>query len=183
VSTPRFNLPYIFAELFGGANDQSSFLMISDGAHFENLGVFELIRRRCRVILAIDAECDPLLAFESLGRLMLLCEELGAVITIDLDPMRHEGLWSQNSFVVGRIAYADGSPDGTLIYLKATMTGSEDTALLLHQSSHPQFPHDPTSDQFFTDAQFQCYRRLGQAVASAAMVVLPVTLQSTRPGR
>jgi hypothetical protein len=180
-STPRFNLPYIFAELFGGANARSSFLMISDGAHFENLGVYELIRRRCRVIMAIDAEHDPQLAFESLGRLMLTCEELGATISIDLDPLLRGGLWSQRPFVLGRITYADGSPDGTLVYLKAAMTGSEDTALLLHRASHPQFPHDPTSDQFFTDAQFQSYRRLGQAVAGTALDGLTKDIASGEP--
>jgi hypothetical protein len=62
--SPRWNLPYLFAELFGLATDKSRFLMISDGGHFENLAVYELIKRRCAVIIVSDAECDPNLAFE-----------------------------------------------------------------------------------------------------------------------
>ena len=57
--SPHFNLRYLFAELFGGANDKSKFLMISDGGHFENLAAYELVRRRCRVIIISDGECDP----------------------------------------------------------------------------------------------------------------------------
>ena len=57
-ASPRFNLGYMFAELFASATYRSRFLMISDGGHFENLAVYELIKRRCAVIIVSDAECD-----------------------------------------------------------------------------------------------------------------------------
>ena len=68
-SSPRFSLGCLIAELFGGAADKSKFVMVSDGGHFENLAAYELVRRRCRVIIISDAECDPKLNFDGLGTL------------------------------------------------------------------------------------------------------------------
>src|SRR5258705_485130 len=68
IPSPRFNLRYLFAELFGDANDKSPFLMISDGGHFENLAAYELIRRRCRGIVISEAEGDPTPPLGGLGK-------------------------------------------------------------------------------------------------------------------
>ena len=43
------------------------YVYLSDGGHFENLGLYEMVRRRCRLIVVIDAGCDPDFAFEDLG--------------------------------------------------------------------------------------------------------------------
>jgi len=168
--SPHFNLSYLLAELFGGASDKSKFLMISDGGHFENLAAYELVRRRCRTIVISDGECDPKLTFEGLGTLIRMCEvDFGATITIDVKAIRPDSAshWSQARSAVGRIKYSDGSL-GTLIYLKASMTGREDSSVLQYKASHPAFPHESTSDQFYAEDQFESYRRLGQEVAQAA---------------
>jgi hypothetical protein len=168
--SPLFNLRYIVAELFGGATDQSDFLMISDGGHFENLAVYELVKRRCRVIIASDAECDPRLGFDGLGTLIRMCEvDFGAQIVIDVASIRKRDAspWSSNRFAVGTIYY-DDETTGTLIYLKASMTGNEDTATLQYKTAHPDFPHETTGDQFYGEDQFESYRRLGWDVAYRA---------------
>ena len=145
--SPHFNLRYLLAELFGGATDKSKFLMISDGGHFENLAAYELVRRRCRMIIISDGECDPKLTFEGLGTLIRMCEvDFGATITIDVKAIRPDAVstWSQAALArSGAITYGDGHP-GTLIYLKASMTGREDTAVLQYKASHPAFPHETT---------------------------------------
>ena len=168
--SPHFSLRYLFKELFGGADDSSKFLMISDGGHFENLAAYELVRRRCRVIIISDAECDPDLKFEGLGTLIRMCDvDFGASIVIDVGSIRAAGPgWSSNRFAVGRIVYGPGEPDGTLIYLKASMTGHEDTAVLQYKASHQGFPHEATGDQFYGEDQFESYRRLGRDVALGA---------------
>ncbi|HKC55100.1 MAG TPA: patatin-like phospholipase family protein [Vicinamibacterales bacterium] len=167
IPSPRFNLRYLFAELFGDANDKSPFLMISDGGHFENLAAYELIRRRCRVIVISDAECDPTLTFEGLGTLIRVCEvDFNCRITIDVENLRFKGdtTWSAQRFAIGRIDYHEGHT-GVLIYLKASMTGLEDMPVRQYKSSHPAFPHESTGDQFYAEDQFESYRRLGQEVA------------------
>ncbi len=154
--------------------------MISDGGHFENLAVYELIKRRCRVIIASDAECDPRLTFEGLGTLIRMCAvDLGVVIDIDVGALRQRAgtTWSAQRSVVGRIIYDDAC-EGTLIYLKASMNGHEPTGILQYKASHPTFPHETTGDQFYSEDQFESYRHLGYEIASqtfkAALRARPV---------
>ena len=59
----KFGLLYLISELFGLADETSAFVNVSDGGHFENLGIYELVRRRCKVIVASDGECDEFLQF------------------------------------------------------------------------------------------------------------------------
>jgi hypothetical protein len=169
--SPRFNLRYLFAELFGNANDKSKFLMISDGGHFENLAAYELVRRRCRVVIISDGECDPELTFAGLGALIRMCDvDFGVKIHINVGIIRLEKdtPWSASRFAVGRIVYGGGTPDGVLIYLKASMTGREDTPVLQYKSSHSAFPHETTGDQFYGEDQFESYRQLGCDIATQA---------------
>ena len=166
-ASPRMNLSYLLLELFGVADDKSDYLMISDGGHFENLAVYELIRRRCGVIIVSDAECDPNLQFEGLGSLIRMCRvDFGATIDIDVSDIRTKSnvKWSGSRCAVGTISYADDSR-GYLIYLKASMTGHEDSAILQYQSTHPTFPHESTGNQFYGEDQFESYRCLGKDIA------------------
>ncbi len=157
-----FSLYYLLLELFGVADEKSKFVNVSDGGHFENLGVYELIRRRCKVIIVCDAECDELLQFGSLGNLVRLCEtDFGAKIDIDVSSIRRqkEG-FSLTHCTVGHITYCNGS-QGYMIYLKSSMSGDEDVGIAQYRSVHPSFPHETTADQFFSEDQFEAYRRLG----------------------
>ena len=191
--SPSFSLRYLVKELFGGANDRSNYLMISDGGHFENLAAYELVRRRCRLIIVSDAECDPELKFEGLGTLIRMCEvDFGATITLDVKPIvgDPESEWSPQRYAVGTIKYGEGHPDGVLIYLKAAMTGDEDSALLQYKACHSAFPHESTGDQFYGEDQFESYRRLGRDIAgtaleqlsgSANLIMAATRLAATRP--
>ena len=165
--SPHFSLSYLGAELFGGASDKTSFVMVSDGGHFENLAVYELIRRRCRVIVVSDGECDEKYTFGGLGTLIRMCEvDFGCRIAINVDDLRPatgENGWSTRRFAIGDIIYDDGST-GILVYLKASMTGAEDTSVRQYKSSHPNFPHESTGDQFYGEDQFESYRRLGRDI-------------------
>jgi hypothetical protein len=158
---------YLLKEMFGLADETNRFVNVSDGGHFENLGIYELVRRRCRVIIACDAECDAKLAFGSLGNVIRLCEtDFRAHIDIDVESIRRRsdsGL-SGSHCAVGRIIYSNGSR-GYLLYLKSSLTGDEDVSIEQYQASHPEFPHESTGDQFFAEDQFDSYRRLGHHIA------------------
>jgi hypothetical protein len=174
--SPWFSLRYMAKELFGGADEKSKYLMISDGGHFENLAAYELIRRRCHVIIISDAECDPELTFGGLGSLMRMCEvDFGVTIRLNVDAISPDPTTNKSiaRSAVGEIIYGtdkNGSPipDGVLIYLKASMTGGEAAAVLQYQASHPAFPHESTGDQFYGEDQFESYRSLGREVAKSA---------------
>jgi hypothetical protein len=158
----NFSLLYLTMELLGIADEKRRFLNVSDGGHFENLGVYELVRRRCKVIIACDAECDENLQFGGLGNMIRICEtDFGAVIDIDVRSIRpqKEG-FSLAHCAVGQIKYSNGDI-GHLIYLKASMTSDEDVSIAQYRASHPSFPHETTADQFFSEDQFESYRKLG----------------------
>ena len=153
---------HLFQELIGTANENAAVVNVSDGGHFENLGIYELVRRRCRLIIAADAECDESYTFGSLGNLVRICEtDFGAKIDIDISSIRpsEKGV-SRSHAAVGKILYNNGTI-GYLLYIKSSFTGNEDVGIAQYRSTHPSFPHETTADQFFSEDQFEAYRRLG----------------------
>jgi hypothetical protein len=164
-----FSLYYLVMELLGIADETRYFLNVSDGGHFENLGIYELIRRRCKVIIACDAECDEALQFGGLGNVIRICEtDFGAEIDIDVKSIRPQlDDPSLAHCAIGKIKYCTGDI-GFLIYLKASMTGDEDVSIAQYRSAHPSFPHESTANQFFSEDQFESYRKLGQHIVRAS---------------
>jgi hypothetical protein len=174
---PRFGLFRLIAELFGFTDDESRHVYLSDGGHFENLGLYELIKRRCRYILVCDASCDDSYAFEDLGNAVRKCrEDIGVEIdiqTTSITPSKAAGSlerFSKSHWAIGTIGYQKLDPHstpGTLIYIKPSLTGDEPADVLNYQRQHPTFPHQTTADQWFTESQFEGYRRLGQHITES----------------
>jgi hypothetical protein len=169
---PPFGWP-LFWELIGLTNEDRDYVHLSDGGHFENLGVYELVRRRCRFIVVVDAGTDQLAASDNMAAmLMLVRTDFG--IRIDLDPGLMQtkvgaGGYSQWHCAVGQIRYDEvdqASVPGVLIYIQATLTGDEPPDLLQYVARNPGFPRQSTLDQFFDEAQFECYRALGHHAAT-----------------
>ena len=168
-SGPGFAI-YLFDELFGRTTSKGKYVYLSDGGHFENLGAYELVRRRCRFVVLCDAGADPELSFWDLGNLVRKCrEDFGVRIEIDLSPLlKREGtVYSQWHCAVGRIHYEDvdvGATPGTLFYIKPSLTGDESSDVRNYVVDHPTFPHESTADQFFSESQFESYRVLGEHI-------------------
>jgi hypothetical protein len=169
-SCPEFAVGPLLAEAFGLTDDQKRYVYLSDGGHFENLGLYEMVLRRCHCILVSDAGCDEKIEFQDLGNAIRKIRiDLGIDITIKLDRLRPIGQNGHSSghYAVGTIHYTrvdHGMSDGILIYLKPSLTGNEPVDVLEYAAHHRQFPHEPTADQFFDESQFESYRRLGEHV-------------------
>jgi hypothetical protein len=166
-SSPRFGGLALIKEVFGMLGSNSAFLNVSDGGHFENLGIYELVRRRCHVVVAVDAGCDPDYQFEDLANAMRKCwTDFGVRIDIDLAEMRPKGSSkrSQSHFAVGCIRYPKAPAPGILIYIKASLTGDETSDVKEYAALNTSFPHQSTGDQFFDENQFESYRELGRHV-------------------
>lgn len=165
---PRFALWCLLRELFGFVDDRSAYLNLSDGGNFENLGLYELVRRRCRYVIVVDAEQDPKYVFESLGGAVRKCrEDFGVEIEINPRPiMAKEGL-SSSHCVIGRIYYPpeEHAEPGWILYLKTSITGDEPADVEEYRRQHEDFPQQSTAQQFFLESQFESYRRLGLHVA------------------
>ena len=87
---PFFGFKYLFSELLGNAVETNNYINLSDGGHFENLAIYELIRRRVKVIIACDGECDSAMTFGSLGNLIRICQtDFGAEIDIAVPQRPH----------------------------------------------------------------------------------------------
>jgi hypothetical protein len=171
-SGPLFALLWLGRELLGFADERSFFLNLSDGGHFENLGLYELVRRRCRYIIAIDGEEDKDYRFESLGGAVRKCRtDFGVEIEIDPRPITPQDKFSRTHCVVGRIYYPknENAEPGFLLYMKSSITGDEPADVEEYRRENPEFPQQPTLDQFFSESQFESYRRLGVHVARTTL--------------
>lgn len=176
---------WLLRELFGMTNDRTDFVYLSDGGHFENLGVYELVRRRCKFVIACDAGADPTYCFDDLAAAIRKCRtDFGVQIDIDVDDLRLSVSNKRNPChcVVGKIRYsevhgpgvqsADGGNDndGILVYIKASLTGDEPADVLEYASAYPKFPQESTVDQFFNESQFESYRALGYHIAGKVLL-------------
>jgi len=163
---------WLWAELFGQTDGTGEFVHLSDGGHFENMGVYELIRRRCRYIVALDAgeETDP--SDSNLATLIRLCRiDFGIRIQIDTSPLRPQGpdRLTKTHATIGSIRYDDvdqGQLPGVLVYVKISITGDEPPDLQNYALNDTNFPYQPTDlRQSFDEEQFECYRCLGDHIA------------------
>ena len=149
--TGRPGLWYLLRELAGVMNEKTTFLNLSDGGHIENLGVYELLRRRCKFVVVVDGEQDQDMTFHAMANLQRLASiDLGVRIEINLDELRRDrdGL-SRSHFQFCRIRYRDGE-FGYMLYLKLSLTGNEGEFLRRFRLDEPAFPHHPTADQNFS---------------------------------
>lgn len=153
---------------------------LSDGGHFENLAVYELVRRHCRYILVSDCGADPTIAFDDLGRaLRRIRQDFGVDITIDVEPLRPDANGhSRQHVAVGRIHYTP-TDIGILLYVKPTLTGDELADVLQYKTRNGAFPHEGTGDQFYDEAQWESYRRLGRHVADTVFAFVPPAADPT----
>jgi hypothetical protein len=161
----------LLSELFGHTDEESRYVYLSDGGHFDNLALYELIRRRCRFILATDAGADPEFSFADLGNsIRKCCTDFGVEIDVDPATVRKVAETGKSEWhcAVGTIRYDTvdpGAPPGVLVYLKASLTGDEPADAQAYSSAHRLYPHEPTADQWFSESQFESYRKLGEHVA------------------
>ena len=164
---PQSAVSPVIREAAGLTTQDSEYVYLSDGGHFENLGLYEMVMRRCRSIVVIDSGCDADYTYEDLGNALRKVRiDLG--VNIDFEPEFIGGLRERKKrCAVATIHYsaAGGGPDGTLLYIKPVITGSESPDVLTYRSSSPTFPHESTGDQWFTEAQTESYRMLGLQTA------------------
>jgi hypothetical protein len=182
---PPLGLGYLLSEVFAQSDQQKGYVYLSDGGHFENLSVYELIRRHCRLIVACDADADARYGF---GDLLSLIEkartDFGARIEINYNAIQPGagGRECEKNWVMGKIYYDPCNNDdvGTLILIKASMprrTGNHHHApnerrlpddVWRYSDQHVTFPHQSTADQWFDELQFESYRALGEYIGRDA---------------
>jgi hypothetical protein len=191
---------YFFYELLSKIGTDNKMVNISDGGHIENLAVFELLRRKCRLIVAIDAGADPDFAFADLENLTIRARnELGLEIRFREGNIPEETIrpnpshgYSRKRFAIadvyqlwgkvvkeGKVCveHYENKKVSTFIYIKSSITAPQGKPELSpdehlkygtykYKIYHPNFPHEPTSDQFFDPIQWEAYYQLGQYIGA-----------------
>jgi hypothetical protein len=168
----------LWRDAFGLSSLDADAVFVSDGGHFENTAVYELIRRHCRWIIVCDAGGDPDVNFNDLGNAIRRARlDFSAEIRVDLDVLKPgpDGLAKQ-AVAVGDIFYPDGDT-GIIVVVKPTLTGNEPPDVSNYAARNPQFPHQSTADQFFDEEQWESYRRLGMHCMRGAL--WPIVSQET----
>lgn len=169
---PTFALASVVDEALGKTDDRRKWIQLSDGGHFENLGLYEMVLRRCHCIVLVDAGADRLLQFEDLGNAIRKINiDLGIPITfsdIEAGPLPHPAASSELYCSIGKIEYScvdsADAPSGYLIYIKPRLLGDEPRDIAAYAAAHDAFPHESTANQFFTEAQFESYRHFGSYI-------------------
>jgi hypothetical protein len=173
--------PYYFLKEFLRFNrEQDSLLNLSDGGHHENLGVYPLLKRRCRMIIISDAASDPHYKMTDLANLQRKARiDLGINIELDMTPLRpNQERYTEMHCVKGTIHYPNDK-NGVLFYIKTTMTGKEPEDLLAYRRSSPSFPDETTANQFFNEDQFESYRKLGEIAGKEVCPEIEEEIQQT----
>jgi len=174
-SCPAFSIGPLVAELFGFTDASRRYVYLSDGGHFENLALYEMVLRRCHHIIVVDVGCDPDMSFQDLGNAIRKIRiDQGVDIELDIEMLKQQSgsRLSRWHHGIGSIRYDkvdDGASVGTLLYLKPSLTGDEPSDIQNYAARHPAFPHEPTSDQFFDESQFESYRQLGEHIATEVL--------------
>ncbi len=164
---PSFGAGPLLNELTARTTDTNPYVNLSDGGHFDNLGAYEMIRRRCRTIVIVDAGADPAFAFGDLANLIRRVRiDFGvSVVFPDGLPMGPSAPADRRRrWAVAAINYHDADPtvqDGVLLYIKPTVLGDEPVDVANYAHANPPFPHQSTVNQWFGAAEFESYRALG----------------------
>jgi hypothetical protein len=159
-------------EIFGLLEEKASALNLSDGGHIENLGVYELIRRKLKFIVCVDGGIDGAMDCSDLNRLQRLVSiDFGYRIDFDVADLKLNQNFSSGYGLLAKIDYTPEEPSmarkqlGWILYIKLAMLGTESSYVLDYRRENPRFPHQTTADQFFDEAQFEAYRKLGETAA------------------
>lgn len=184
-------LTHLLAEAYARfAGAAKRYWYLSDGGHFENIGAYELLRRRLPFIIVLDCGCDTNREFEDYANLVrkaridfnaevteIIPTPLHAVapgvsghlgVLKDVGTINSADGYSAKPGFLARVDFrdSDGNVEATsiLLVIKPTLTGDEAADLLNYHRQHREFPQEPTTDQFFDEAQWESYRKLGRTI-------------------
>jgi hypothetical protein len=181
-ATPNLLSPGLFESLGrANLNEHEPYVLLTDGGHFENLGLYELVRRRLKLIVLCDATADADFKFVDLANAIekvradfgaivhLSSDDLGALVPRQRSSIDTAMTVAQRGYLIAPITYArreDRSygceaDRGILIYLKATFFKQLNADLHGYRRAHADFPDQSTGDQYFDEKQFESYRELG----------------------
>lgn len=164
----------LLAEAFGRTSVYDRRLYITDGGHYDNLGLVEALRRRPREVIVLDASSDPEDTFRALGHAIATARmDLGCEIDFDPTSMcrvaeaRSAAAWGNGSY-----RFDDGAT-GVIRLAKVIMVNGLPWDVEAYSGQHPQFPRTSTGDQLYDEFDLEAYRVLGREVTKQLLANPP----------
>jgi len=166
---------------FPGLRDADWYL--SDGGHFDNTGVYALLKRELKLIVLVDCGADPDYRFADVENLVRKARiDYDAYIAF-VDPLKLADVAGTTASLFGtpdtmtsdpgpahlllaRIAYASGA-QGTLLIVKPRLPEGLPLDVAGYADREPTFPQQSTSQQFFNESQWESYCQLGVCLGSS----------------
>jgi len=178
---PNLLAPGIRQGLFGsGTTENAFFIELTDGGHFDNTGLYELIRRRVKIIVLSQGSQDVSYSMDDLANaIQRVRVDFGVHIRFTSDSyplgaMRPAELGAvvNRGWALGTIKYPGTDSQGILLYLQATPITGMNADTVSYWRRNADFPNQTTADQFFDEEQLEAYRELGMGIAQTAVKAL-----------
>jgi hypothetical protein len=189
-SSPFFAPNVLLAETFGFTDDKHPYVNASDGGHFDNLAIYEMVRRRVHFIVATDGGQDSGCTFDDLGiAIRLIRADLGVPIEFKgkpklpisprvaggKEPPKDKTKYCAIAEINYKAVDGEQAENGVLLIIKPAVYGDEPADIYNYAQSNSAFPQDPTfTDQWFSESQFESYRHLGEYIIQQITQGLPV---------
>jgi len=156
-------LTRLVKEAVGKASVYDRFLYVTDGGHYDNLGLVEALRRRPDYVIVLDASNDPEDSFRTLGKAIATARmDLDCEVNLDPRDMKKVGTSSPNAaWCRGTYRFADGGRSGDILLVKAIMLGNLSWDIDSYAGQYPDFPRTSTTNQLYSEFDFEAYRALG----------------------
>ncbi|MDX6338253.1 MAG: hypothetical protein QOG05_5593 [Streptosporangiaceae bacterium] len=171
-------LGLLWAEAAGHLSYRDTWMYVTDGGHYENLGLVEALRRGAKYIVVLDASGDKANTWSTLGGAVTLARS-DAGVDIELEPTTMTGggqhlapgqvvrPWAHGTFT--RPGSVPGLPDeGEIWVCKLGWWAGAPWDVRAYAKSHSTYPCDPTLEQLYDAEEFEAYHQLGAAAVLAA---------------
>jgi hypothetical protein len=193
LDNPKFSLKPLLDEALGMSSNTNPYIYLSDGGHFDNLGFYEMVLRRCRHIIISDGGSDANFVFGDLGSaIRKIYIDFGIRVVIEKMEMypranAEEHQQNRKYCATGRIFYADAdgkdAPEGRFAYIKPVFYEDQPQDIYNYAKMNETFPHQSTADQFFSESQLESYRKLGEYSVNQICQIDPIDEKEARKRR
>ena len=168
----------LWSEAVGHLSYRDTWMYVTDGGHYDNLGLVEALRRGARHIVVLDASGDRADTWFTFGGSIALARsDAGVSITLDPTMMIQGGTglkpgqvvhpWAYGTF--SRAAGLPGLPEeGDIWVCKLGWWTGAPWDVLAYAQEHSTYPCDSTLEQLYDAAEFEAYHELGEAAVRAA---------------
>jgi hypothetical protein len=185
------NLLLLWREVAGSNPASAKWIYVTDGGHYDNLGLVEALRHHPAHIYLIDASGDAEHKYAGLGQAIALARsELGVEMSLEPADMEHSAEGAPDGqqdteisgrpagviqpFAIGTYQYADDEHaklECEIDIIKLGVWNGRDLPwdVRAYYATHPTFPRDSTLKQLYDDEDFEAYRELGHASMKALL--------------